>query len=100
MLTKAQVDEAIEQLKVQCDLKMADYESLSARSGLNELGYAADDVDQVINTIAERGFNYCLDSHVKCSSGVAGGGEEYPSPDVCYWGPDQLKSRLNSLRTV
>ena len=38
-----------------------------------------------------QGFTYCLDHEFATKDG------EYPSQDVCIWGPDQLKSRLQSL---
>lgn len=99
MLTTAQIIEAIDQMKVTCDLKMVNYELVSARSLLNELGYEAD-ADQILEAIAGAGFDYCLDSHIRCSSGVGNEGRrEYPSQDVCYWGPDQLKSRLEFVRS-
>lgn len=91
MLTQSQVLEAIEQMKVQCDLAMPEYRMLSARSTLYELGYE-EHVEQVLAYIFEHGFTYCLDPayHEGSLTKI-----EY---SVCYWGPDQLKSRLDSLR--
>lgn len=97
-LTDEQIREAIEQMKTHCDLHMAEYTPLSARSTLYALGYQAD-ADQVLQYIYDRGFTNCLD-HRFLSTFYDGSSElrtEYPSEDVCYWGPDQLKSRLNSL---
>lgn len=104
MLTNEQILEAIEQMKIQCDLKMANYEAVSARSVLNELGYEAH-ATQVLEEIARRGFNYCLDHEILCNSGEVDethrdyGKQIYPPSSACYWGPDQLKSRLNCLHT-
>jgi len=94
-MTRDQIIEAIAQMGVTCDLAMSDYRAVSARSVLIELGYS-DDADEIIEAIAEAGFSYCLDSHVKCSSGHDAS-EAYPEQSVCYWGPDQLKSRLECL---
>jgi hypothetical protein len=97
MLTKEQIKEAIDQMKVSCDLAYAnDYEMVSARSVLNELGYG-DDVEQILIAISEAGFNYCLDSHIKHNSANKEIPQEYPDQQVCWWGPDQLKSRLESI---
>lgn len=101
MLSNAEVAEAIEQMKVQCDLKYQPehgvYEMVSARSCLYELGYE-EAAEQVIAAIAEAGFEYCLDAHIECSNGDPNKPERsFPDWDVCYWGPDQLKSRLNAL---
>jgi hypothetical protein len=94
MLTQAQILEAIEQVKVTCDLYMPDYTFISMRSGLRTCGYDADDIDQVIRYCYDNGFKNCLD-HSVLSHGVTPA--EYPSQDVCFWGPDQLKSRLDAL---
>lgn len=96
MLTNEQVKEAVEQMKVHCDLKMPNYEMVSARGVLHELGYGAD-VEQVLQAIYNEGFTYCFDPYFKSSNGLGDGGMEYPSADVCYWGPDQLKSRLQCV---
>lgn len=93
-LTTEQVHEAIEQMLVDCDLKMENYESVSARGTLRSLGYDGENLEQVLQFIFDGGFTYCLDRqyHVSPSND--------PGPisqDVCYWGPDQLASRLHSL---
>jgi len=99
-LTDAQVDEAIEQMKSHCGLLMEEYELVSARAALYTLGYHGEDAEQVLKDIYDRGFTYCFD-HRYISTWYDGDKEvkEYPSEDVCYWGPDQLKSRLNSIRS-
>lgn len=90
-MTQEQIKEAIEQMKVHCDLAMQDYRGLSARGTLYELGYHGEDAEQVLQTLYDGGFTYCLDHNFRTKDG------EYPSMDVCYWGPDQLKSRLQSI---
>lgn len=93
-MTAPQVKEAVDQMKVHCDLKMADYEMVSARSALYELGYHGEQAEQVLKALFEGGFTYCLDPDYHRSP------SQEPariSPDVCYWGPDQLKSRLNCV---
>jgi hypothetical protein len=103
-LTTEQVREAIDQMIVQCELKMQDYEFVSARGCLNELGYHGESQDQIINAIAEAGFNYCLDPHISAThfdpnnpAAINDMVTDYPDEDACYWGPDQLKSRLHAL---
>ena len=100
MLTEAQISEAIEQVKTHCDGLQEDYTPVSMRSALYDLGYEAD-ADQIIRYVASAGFDYCLDPMITSERWDM----QYeklvkvrPSEDVCYWGPDQLKSRLNSLR--
>lgn len=92
-LTKDQVLEAIEQLKSLCDGKMQNYEMISVRSGLYELGYGQEQADVVVRALELAGFTNCCDPMVAVKN-VDGGKDEYPSEQVCYWGPDQLKSRL------
>jgi hypothetical protein len=98
-LTNEQLDDAIRQMIVHCELKMQNYEGVSARGALIELGYGQQQLDQVLADIAARGFDYCLDRTIECSDGEGGRGRTYPSQDVCVWGPDQLKSRLQCLRS-
>jgi hypothetical protein len=95
-LTEDQIHEAIHQMMIQCDLAMPEYRALSARSCLSELGYHGLNAQQVIDHIAAGGFDYCLDPSIPAS----GHNNERPSRDVCYWGPDQLKSRLQCLRNT
>jgi hypothetical protein len=98
-LTREQIKEAIEQMRTHCDLKMENYEMVSARGTLYELGYHDEDCEDVLAALYNNGFSYCLDSHFKCSNGIPNNGAlEYPSQDACHWGPDQLKSRLYSVR--
>ena len=95
-MTTEQIKEAIEQMKSHCDLHMADYNMLSARGTLYTLGFHGQDAEDVLKTLHESGFSYCLDHEYKCSNGIDGT-LVYPRQDVCYWGPDQLKSRLQSI---
>jgi hypothetical protein len=92
-LTEDQCNEAIAQMLTSCDLAMAEYRPLSARLVLTELGYS-EHMEQILAYIAAGGFDYCLDRTIPAS----GHNNEFPSQDVCYWGPDQLKSRLQCLR--
>jgi len=104
-LTKDQIDDAIRQLHSHAGMLhegytqgVREYAMLSAREGLITLGFTNDDADQVLEEIARRGFDYCLDSHIACKSGVGidPPRREYPSQSVCTWGADQLESRLAS----
>lgn len=94
ILSDAQVLEAIEQVRAHCDLLMGNYESVSMRGALYVLGFQEHEADQVIAHCAAHGFDYCLDPGTAHSrSGTR------PPAYACYWGPDQLKSRLDSLRS-
>lgn len=90
MLTNAQINEAIEQMKTHCDLAMQDYTPLSARSCLYDLGYEAD-AEQILKALYDGGFTYCLDRSFRTKDG------DILTDDVCFWGPDQLKSRLFAI---
>jgi len=95
-----EIMDAIKQMKVHCQLMIEthNFEYVCARGILHTLGYSDDDADTVLQNIADGGFRYCLDPHIKCSNGSSKDPiNVYPSPDVCYWGPDQMLSRLNSL---
>lgn len=102
MLTDEQVKEAITQMRTSCDLKMEqDYQLVTARGLLYELGFEVEDAEQVLQVLYDGGFRYCLDPWFKAKhfdpnnpKAVNGMVEEFPSHDACYWGPDQLKSRL------
>jgi hypothetical protein len=105
-LTTDQVDDAIRQLVSHTGMLhegytagVREYTMLSAREGLYTLGFSADDADQVLAEIAKRGFDYCLDSHIACKSGVGidPPRKEYPAQSVCVWGADQLHSRLQCV---
>lgn len=96
-MTQEEINEAIEQMKNHCDTKMPNYEPVSARSALYELGYSDVQTEEVLQNIHDRGFTNCLDYRFKTSS-YPDFVPRYPTQDVCYWGPDQLKSRLWALR--
>lgn len=89
MLTDDQVQSAIRQMLVSCELKMKDYEPMTARGTLYSLGFHGEDCEQILKFISDGGFNYCLDPEFQEGERI--------SLDVCYWGPDQLASRLHSL---
>lgn len=78
------INEAIRQMCTHCDLKMRDYEPVSARGVLYELGFGEDEAETVLEYLDANGFTYCLDRFYG----------NRPSAQACYWGPDQLKSRL------
>jgi len=101
-LTDDQVKEAIKQMesftKDQVDQYKAgisEYKYLSAREVLYALGFEAD-ADQVLQAIADKGFDYCLDPHVghreRDTERIT-----YPSADACRWGVDQLHSRIRFI---
>lgn len=82
------VDEAVRQMLSHCKMLMGQegYAVRSARGVLYELGYSRNHADQILRFLADRGFNYCLDPMVTGETG-----------DACYWGADQLKSRLQFI---
>jgi hypothetical protein len=94
-MTEAQIKEAIQQMLTHCEIKMASYELISARGTLYELGYHGDDAEQVLQHCYDRGFTYCLDPDYHRSP--RGDDQGRISADVCYWGPDQLASRLECV---
>jgi hypothetical protein len=97
-MTHDQIKDAIKQMIVACDLKMEAYEPVSARSVLYELGYSMNHTVDVLRYIADHGFDYCLDYAIRMTGHHDASGE-FPNQQVCYWGPDQLKSRLQCLRS-
>lgn len=80
--------EAIAQMICHCKMMMeqGEYEAVSARGVLYTLGFEAD-ADEILAFIASRGFDYCLDPMFG----------DHPSRFACYWGPDQLESRLQFI---
>jgi len=107
MLTDEQVYEAIAQMLVQCEHKQVAYEPVSARGVLIELGYLGADIMQVLQHCADGGFTYCLDHRFSAThfdpnnrDAVNGMVTDYPEQSACYWGPDQLASRLQCLTNV
>lgn len=96
-MTRDQKLEAIKQMKIDCEIKMdiGNYEMVSARGILYNLGYHGDDCDDVIELIRLGGFTNCLDPSVWTRD--RNGKKIIPSEDVCHWGPDQMLSRLKCL---
>jgi hypothetical protein len=95
VLTQDQVSEAIDQATHFCaDREAANmYEAISMRSVLDALGYETEGIEQVLQYCFDRGFTYCLDRRYHNSPH----GNTVISQDVCYWSPDQLRSRLQSI---
>jgi len=104
-LDQGQVEEAIEQVLVHCEHKYFDaYQGVSLRGSLYDLGFSSEAADEVIEFVYAGGFTYCLDpsksaTHFDPNNPAATNDmvTDYPSEDACYWGPDQLASRLCSL---
>lgn len=78
-----------------------EYTSLSAREGLYTLGFTEDEADEIIDHIASRGFNYCLDPRIAAThfdpnnpKAVNDMVTDRPDEQGCMWGADQLASRL------
>lgn len=69
-----------------------DYVSLSVRKALRIIGVRADSpTDDVIALIGNGGFDYCLDPSWACQDG------QFPPEFACWWGIDQLRSRLDCV---
>jgi len=96
-LNQDQIYDAINQVKVHCDILMEGYQPAFLRGILYELGYDEHEADQVIRFCAAKGFTNCIDPMIAVSNVEGIDGPKYPSADVCHWGPDQLKSRLQCL---
>ena len=92
------IKEAINQVMADCDLQKENgtYEMVSLRGVLTKLGYTQDQTVDVIFYVAEKGFDYCLDNIVSHKD-IDSGEVSFPGQQHCYWGPDQLKSRLRSV---
>lgn len=90
MLTPDQLSAAVQQMKAHCQSLMDRYEAgtgpykmVSARGVLGTIGF--DNVaDEVLQYMADRGFDYCLDPKYG----------NRPSAAACVWGADQLESRI------
>jgi hypothetical protein len=87
------VGEAVDQMRSYCQqITETDYHSVSARGVLYTLGYTPYDADTVLTELHKEGFDYCLDPMFPSKTL----GKDEPTPDfACYWGPDQLKSRID-----
>jgi hypothetical protein len=97
-MSDPEIVEAIEKVKALCDAYYADgYQPVSMRSGLTASGYDREQIREVLAYVAARGFEYCLDYTIECSSGTTDKPRSRPDQQVCWWGPDQLKSRLDCL---
>lgn len=80
------------------NLGTAEYAQVTVREVLYTLGFTGDETDEVIRYIAERGFDYCLDPIIE-SPGTYPDFKPGPTPGfACYWGVDQLRSRLDCVR--
>jgi len=96
-MSDPEIVDAITKVKALCDEHYADgYRAISMRSGLVEAGYSGEQIAPVLEYVASHGFEYCLDHTIECSSGTEKP-RSRPDQDVCWWGPDQLKSRLDCL---
>jgi len=96
-MTKEQIGEAVDQMRSFCaDMEAGnDYTSIPARGVLYKLGYTNDEADEVLKAIHAEGFSYCLDSMFPSKDGEGTFG--HTPMTACYWGPDQLRSRLNCV---
>jgi hypothetical protein len=89
--------QAIADAIVVAEKHLPNYDMVSCRSVLREAGYDNEEIGVVLRYIADHGFEYCLDATIECSS-HGDPTKIFPSANVCYWGPDQLISRLECIR--
>ena|SRR5215831_9733988 len=93
-MTEAQIVEALQQVVIDCKiLEDTDYHSVSLRGELYKLGYDEENADACIRYAHKGGFTHCIDPMFPSKSHEDGSDEPTPS-FACYWGPDQLRSRL------
>lgn len=92
-LTQTAAVEAIKQVIALCETceHNKDYTPISMREALNMLGFT--DIQEILRYTADHGFDYCLDHTIPATS-YPDFVPELPPQQACYWGPDQLKSRL------
>jgi hypothetical protein len=93
------VKEALQQIRDEA-MRLEDepYEFVSVRSIALKLGHKKL-LPQILTAVADGGFDYCMDPDIPMTGAHEANGE-YPDPNVCYWGPDQLRSRLDSLSNI
>lgn len=104
-MTNAEIKEALQRVCDHCDDMMDGYQPVSMRGSLKFLGYTVPQQNEVISHCAMNGFNYCLDYTVAAThfdpnnpKAVNDMVTDYPDQQACFWGPDQLKSRIQCVR--
>jgi len=105
-MTTGEISDAIRQCIAHCRNREQEvgYEFLSVRKCLYILGYDQAQADEVIRYCAYRGFSRAIDPIVESTyfspndkNAVNNMVTEYPNYDDCFWGIDQLRSRLQSV---
>jgi hypothetical protein len=75
------------------------YPAVSVRSLATKLGFE-ELLPNILTACKEGGFSYCLDHTIEATSwdgNKDGMVTEHPPRNACYWGPDQLRSRLDCV---
>ena len=97
-MTQNEIFTAIQAVIARCKKGLeTGYPTVSMRGMLYDCGYSVHETDFVLQFVSSEGFNYCLDSriaHEKCGDDSR---QEFPPYEACYWGADQLISRLNCV---
>jgi hypothetical protein len=75
--------------------KAPGYKMGSVRSIAHDLSIPDDRLEAVLMACVDGGFSYCLDETIATKD--RDGKWSKPSWRVCYWGPDQLRSRLDCV---
>lgn len=89
-----EIKEKLEIVMELCDSLMEGYKMISLRKALEYYqGLSRERTDEIIRYVADRGFSYCVDPIIPVHA-VGMDTKEFPNYEVCFWGPDQLKSRL------
>lgn len=77
-------------------LERDDYKVVSVRSLWHDLELTVP-LAKVLAACAEGGFTYCLDYTIPIRMNTDSGTHDHPHQDTCYWGADQLRSRLDTV---
>lgn len=101
-----QIQKAIDRVITLCGERTRNgYKATSVRSALRDLEYESSDIEEIIDFVAEGGFTYCMDPRIEATHfdpnnprAVNGMVTDRPQEFACFWGPDQVASRLHALR--
>jgi hypothetical protein len=91
--------EALRAIRQECSAReeASNYAPVSVRGIASKLNLQVP-IEDILQACVDGGFTYCLDHTVEAT---AYDGNEmrtsYPSQGACYWGPDQLRSRLDCV---
>lgn len=101
-MTENDIKQAVARMVNHCTIlntaykdELLPYEMASARNVLMCLNYSKRDQDLVLGYLHAHGFSYCLDPMFATKNEA---GDWEPTPEfACWWGIDQLLSRLRCV---